>query len=141
MRWGISNGGKSARALGEDLGLEQGEVLYEGDMPGNQYDEFDTGLVIDAGVARVRNSGEVLAVAKAAKIAAFNAEAQRRIYAKWPAWKQANCALGLLPPSTRAQCEADIVAVIGASNAASDLVDAATIEQDIGAVTVQWPAL
>jgi hypothetical protein len=61
MRWGISNGGRSARCLGE-MSLAAGELLYVADgLPGNEFDEFDTGLVIDVGVVRAKTPAELTA--------------------------------------------------------------------------------
>lgn len=64
------------------------------------------------------------AAAPTIKIAAVKAEAQRRILAKWPDWKQRNAALGLLEVSEVAACKKWIADVKAASN---------LIEQDIQA--------
>lgn len=78
---------------------------------------------------------------KAKRLAELRADAAALILAKWPAWAQSNCALGIYPEATAAQCSADIAAVVTASNAAEDAVTAATTVSEAEAVTATWPTL
>ena len=79
--------------------------------------------------------------ARTVRLAAVRAEAASCITAKWPLWAQNNCALGIYPDATVAQCAADIAAVIAASNAAEDAIEAATTVAEVEAVTATWPTL
>lgn len=78
---------------------------------------------------------------KASAIAANRAEARRRIEAKYPLWRQQSAVLGVYPEAYASQMATDIAAVVGAENTAADLIDAATTEAAVAAVTVNWPVI
>jgi hypothetical protein len=78
--------------------------------------------------------------AQVAKLAAIRAEAQSRIYAKWPQWLQANIALGL-DPDLAEDCTDDIAAVRSASNSAEAAIEASTTLAELEAVSASWPTL
>lgn len=78
---------------------------------------------------------------RALKLAEIRSEAASIIEAKWPLWKQNNCAMGVYPEAVAATCTDDIAAVIASSNAAEDAVDAATTVAEVEAVTPVWPVL
>lgn len=93
----------------------------------------------DAAVQAIVDAYDPLPGAKAEKLAAIRAEAQERIFALYPPWRQSNAALGLVP-------EADVLAMqdfiadhIDASNAAEDAIDAATTVAQVEGVTPTWP--
>jgi hypothetical protein len=77
----------------------------------------------------------------AERIDAIRSEARERIEAKYPEWRQRSAALGLYPAAYVAQMQADIAAVIAASNAAEDAVDAATTNPAAEAVAAAWPVI
>jgi hypothetical protein len=78
---------------------------------------------------------------KSRTITANRAEARRRIEAKYPLWRQQSAVLGVYPEAYTAQMSADIAAVVSAENTAADLIDAATTEAEVAAVTVNWPVI
>lgn len=84
---------------------------------------------------------ELLSGAKVYALASIRAEANALIESKWPLWKQNNCAMGVYPESVSATCADDIAAVVAASNAAEDAVDAATTVAEVEAVTPVWPII
>ena len=83
----------------------------------------------------------VIPAAKHFKIAAIRTEARQRIEATYPEWRQRSAALGVYPPEYVAQMQEGIAAVIAASNAGEDAVDAAVDVAAVEAVTVTWPVL
>jgi acetyl-CoA acetyltransferase len=85
-------------------------------------------------------TAEALAALPQSEIAAIRAEAQSRIYAKWPQWLQANIALGL-DPDLAEDCTDDIAAVRSASNTAEAAVESATTLAELEAVSASWPVL
>lgn len=96
--------------------------------------------------SRSATDDEILSAAKAEKLELIRAEARAQIEAVYPAWRQSNAALGLLPQAYVATMITDIAAVIAASNAAEDAVDAVTLVAGLAAalaaidgVTPVWP--
>lgn len=60
---------------------------------------------------------------------------------KYPVWYQTNVATGIYPEAIGDAMKAGIASVIAESNRCEDLVDAATSEAEVSAVTPNWPAL
>ena len=85
-----------------------------------------------------------LPAAKHWQIAANRAKCQRRIYERYPAWRQASVALGVLTgpvaEARAAEMRDWISAMVGAENTAADAIEAATTVQAVEAVSVSWPA-
>lgn len=77
--------------------------------------------------------------AKAEKLAAVRAEAQARIFAIYPAWRQSNAALGIVPDADVLAMQDFIADHIDASNAAEDAIAAATTVAEVEGVTPLWP--
>lgn len=75
------------------------------------------------------------------KVADIRTEARTRIETKYPEWRQRSAALGVYPIEYVAQMQADIAAVIAASNTAEDAVAAATTVAEVEAVTATWPVI
>ena len=96
---------------------------------------------IAAGGIRPVTDAEILAATKTYRIASIRAEARTRIEATYPEWRQRSAALGVYPPEYVAQMQEGIAAVIAASNAGEDAVDAAVDVAAVEAVTVTWPVL
>lgn len=71
----------------------------------------------------------------------IRSEAQSLILKKWPWWKQSNAQLGLYPAAVVEACQDDIAAVIQASNAAEDAIDAAATIEAVEAVSASWPVI
>jgi len=82
-----------------------------------------------------------VAVIKADKLAEIRADAKAVIEAKYPVWYQANVANGIYSTVIGDTMKAGITSVITESNRCEDLVDAATTEAEINAVTPVWPVL
>lgn len=78
---------------------------------------------------------------KAAALAAIRRSAMAVIKAKYPQWYQSNVANGIYSVEIGDAMRAGIAAVIVESNRCEDLVDAATSEAAVNAVTPQWPKL
>lgn len=93
------------------------------------------------GTTRLASASEILAAEKINYLKQIRVDAASHITTKWPLWAQNNCALGIYPEATVAQCAADIAAVIAASNAAEDAIGAATTVAEVEAVTATWPTL
>jgi hypothetical protein len=93
------------------------------------------------GSSREATVAEILRATKNLRLILLRNEASRLITTKWPLWAQNNCALGVYPDATVAQCTADIAAVIAASNTAEDAIEAATTVAEVEAVTATWPTL
>lgn len=90
---------------------------------------------------RPATAAEVLLATAAERIAVVRTDARQRIEAKYPEWRQRSAALGVYPAEYVAQMQADIAAVIAASNAAEDAVAAATTVEQVEAVTATWPVI
>ncbi len=82
-----------------------------------------------------------LPIVKARKAERIRSEARTRIESKYPEWRQRSAALGVYPSEYVAQMQADIAAVIAASNTAEDAVAAATTVAEVEAVTATWPVI
>lgn len=82
-----------------------------------------------------------LPTAKSLRVTDIRAQAQARILAKYPLWRQTNAALGVYPQAYASQMQADIAAVIEASNAAEDAVTAAADVAAVDAVNPNWPVI
>ena len=82
-----------------------------------------------------------LPAAKGAYKNQIRSEANKLILSKWPDWKQRNCDAGIYPEVMKTEKDADVVAVINASNTAEDAVDAALTIADVEAVSAIWPVL
>ena len=114
-----------------------GEYLYESDG-------LTPAMVWDAGLGNVRakTTAEKLDDAKAARIAAINAECRARLVARFgDALEQNSRAVGAYGPAEQAALKPGIEAMIDASNAASNAVLAAADIAAVEAVTVAWPAI
>lgn len=83
--------------------------------------------------------GAMLPGAQAVKLAQIRADAKVQIESQYPAWRQTNAALGLLPQAYVDTMNAHITAVIAASNTAENAVAAATTIADVDGVTPVWP--
>ena len=83
-----------------------------------------------------------LPVSKAERITAINTECRARLLARFgdPA-EQVSRAIGVYGASEQSALTTGIAATIDASNTASDAVTAATTVEEVGAVTVTWPAI
>lgn len=83
-----------------------------------------------------------LPVSKAERITTINAECRARLLARFgdPA-EQVSRAIGVYGASEQSALTTGIAATIDASNTASDAVTAATTVEEVGAVTVTWPAI
>ena len=92
---------------------------------------------------REPNAVEQLAAAKAAHIVDNRSECQRRIYARYPAWRQSSVALGVLTgpvaEANAAEMRDWISDMVAAENTAADAIEAATTVAAVEAVTVAWP--
>lgn len=82
-----------------------------------------------------------LSARKAARTSEINREATARITGKYPLEKQSSANLGVYPQAFRDTMASEIASVISASNAACDLVDAATTVAEVDSVTVNWPVI
>jgi len=71
----------------------------------------------------------------------INNEATRRILAVYPLEKQSSANLGVYPQAYLNQMIVDVAAVITASNAACDSVDAAITVANVNVVVVNWPVI
>lgn len=71
----------------------------------------------------------------------INAEARKRILTTYPIEKQSSANLGIYPQAYTDKMISDIAAVISASNAACDAVDAAVDVAGVDAVVVNWPVI
>jgi len=98
-------------------------------------------LAFSDGTSRPPTASEVLAAAQAAAIAANRAEAERRLFARWPVGKQLSINAGLYPDAVKELRDAHADAVIAAENAAADAIDACTAVEQVAAVVVNWPSL
>lgn len=76
---------------------------------------------------------------KFTKIAANRAECERRIFARYPAGRQLSALAGMYDTANVQAMHDWISLMIGAENAAADLIEAATTVQQVGAVSVIWP--
>lgn len=91
---------------------------------------------------RAATVDEILAAAKAARIAAINAECRSRLLARFgDAAEQVSRSIGVYGLAEKSALELGIAATIDASNTASDVVTAATTVQEVEAVTATWPAI
>lgn len=80
--------------------------------------------------------------AKAAKIAAINAECRARLIARYgSAEEQVSRSLGIYGATEQAAMATGIAATIDASNTASNAALAATTIEAVEAVSVSWPAI
>ena len=77
-----------------------------------------------------------LVAAKAKRIAEVKTEAQERIYATYPAWKQDDCALGFFDESTTTAIKSGINAVRTASNTAESDINA--LETVVAVMAFTW---
>ena len=59
--YGITNFGRSARAIADSAELTGDEILWPKPLPGNPYDDMDTGLIIDADGVRTKTVAELQA--------------------------------------------------------------------------------
>ena len=95
------------------------------------------------GTSRNATTAEILAATKAAAISSNRAECQRRIYSRYPAWRQSSVALGVLTGPVAEALAAEmrdwISDMVAAENAAADLIEAAQTVAAVEAVTVAWP--
>lgn len=82
-----------------------------------------------------------LVAGKAAALAAIRRSAMAVIEAKYPQWYQSNVANGIYSAEIGDAMRAGIAAVIVESNRCEDMIDAATSEAAVNAVTPQWPKL
>lgn len=83
-----------------------------------------------------------LPAAKAARIAAINAECRARLLARYgAAEEQVSRAIGVYGATEQADMQAGIAATIDASNTASNAVLAAADIEAVEAVSVSWPAI
>ena len=78
---------------------------------------------------------------KGAKLAKIRTEAETVILTKYPVWYQANVANGIYSAAIGDVMKAEITSVITESNRCEDLVDVATTEAKVNAVTPVWPVL
>jgi len=76
-----------------------------------------------------------LAAAKAARVAKVKTEAEARILADYPLWKQTNAALGGYDTPTTDALKAAIAAIRTASNTAESDIAALTLVADVVAFT------
>ena len=87
-------------------------------------------------------SAAALPAAKAARIAAINAECRARLLARYgAAEEQVSRAIGVYGATEQADMQAGIAATIDASNTASNAVLAAADIEAVEAVSVSWPAI
>jgi hypothetical protein len=93
----------------------------------------------DTAVQAIIAAYDPLPPTKAEKIAAVREEAQARIVASYPLWRQSNAALGLVPEAEVLVMQNFIADHIDASNAAEDAIDAATTVAQVEGVTPLWP--
>ena len=82
-----------------------------------------------------------LKAAKDAALSRIRRAASAVITAKYPSWYQSNVALGIYDAAVGDSMVASIAAVIVESNRCEDLIDVATTEEEINAVTPAWPVL
>lgn len=96
----------------------------------------------DSAVQAIIDAYDGVPTAKAAKIAAINAECGARLIARYgsPA-EQVSRSIGIYGQEEQAAMQAGIAATIDASNVASNEVLAATTIEQVEAVTVTWPAI
>ena len=84
----------------------------------------------------------MLPAAKAAHIAAINAECRARLIARYgPAEEQVSRAIGVYGATEQSAMQAGIAATIDASNTASNAALAATDIAAVEAVSVSWPVI
>ena len=83
--------------------------------------------------------GPSLDTLKAERIAQINAECTQRILAVWPLEKQISALAGIYGAGQTTAMTDWVDGHIGASNTASDAVDAATTIAQVEAVSVSWP--
>jgi len=82
-----------------------------------------------------------LSVIKSGKMASIRADASAVILTKYPVWYQVNVANGIYSAAIGDVMKAEITSVITESNRCEDLVDVATTEAKVNAVTPVWPVL
>ncbi len=96
----------------------------------------------DAAVQAIIDAYDPLPPAKAAKIAAINAECRARLIARFgTAEEQVSRSLGLYGADEQLALSAGISATVDASNAASNAVLAAADISAVGAVSANWPVI
>jgi hypothetical protein len=93
------------------------------------------------GSSRLATDAEILAATQAVTIAANQAEAKRRIHARFPAEVQTNILAGQDPDLHDACWGANgwVALHRAAENAAAALIEAATTVAEVEAITVNWP--
>lgn len=91
------------------------------------------------GTRTAPNATDLLNAYKAEGLRSIRSEAQLRIVQAHPEWRQRSAALGVYPQSFVDQMQADIAAIVSASNAAEDAVTVASTIADVEAVTPAWP--
>ena len=57
--YAVKRNGTEARGISSEAELQPDEFLWPGDLPGNPYDEFDSGLIIDSGAVRAKTANEL----------------------------------------------------------------------------------
>ncbi len=82
-----------------------------------------------------------MSVIKSDKLTKIREDAKTIIESKYPTWYQANVANGIYSEAIGDTMKAGIALVIAESNRCEDLVDSATTEAQINAVTPNWPVL
>ncbi|CAB4187279.1 hypothetical protein UFOVP1155_13 [uncultured Caudovirales phage] len=102
--WKLSLDGRSALRTLDD-GISQESRMTES-IPAN---ELAMALAADS-------------LSTAELIAGINAEAQSRIYAKWPIWAQQNCNDGTYPPADKTQMLTDKSIVLTEAKRLTDLI-------------------
>lgn len=99
-------------------------------------------LDFEGSTSRLATSEEILGAAKAARIAAVNAECRTRLIARFgDAAEQVSRSIGVYGATEKAAMETGIAATIDASNTASNAVIAAADIAAVEEVTVAWPVI
>lgn len=105
-------------------------------------DNGDGSFLVDTGSGyRALSDSERIDIAKASKKQSINDECAALIFAKWPVGRQLSCNAGMYLPAVVEQRDADVAAMIEASNTATAAVDAALTVEQVEAVTATWPKI
>lgn len=130
--------GSGFRAIGSAADLEPGEYLWDVPevpmMPG--YDHH--ALIIDGGVVRVANAGEILAFVRARRVEELESEYQPMQDSLYTQRVIQGVALGLPSAGFAAAVRAHLLALNEAVNAAVTAVNTADLAT-VPTVQIQWP--
>lgn len=118
-----------------------GEVQYTGKVIRDLNGSIDMVASMEAPYLIEKTPTERLADVKAEAKLSIREQAYSLIVGKWPIWKQSNAQMGVYPIAVLEECQGDIAAVIQASNAAEDAIDAAATIEAVEAVSASWPVI